>query len=396
MPRSQPPESVDLLVVGAGPVGLFAGLCAARQGLDVLVVDHVSRGYAGGHAALLHSGVLAALDDEKLVAALRAQGNPVEQVAIRVEGDVVARLELPTPALAVPQGALENALTEAVRRHGVEIRTPVEATSLRQEADSVEVHVARRELVTLGSPADYSEWEPVESSAIRAGFVIGAGGYDSGTRQALGIECARLGPTESYAMFEFPHAGDAGSEEDLCYASGLSGLMLPLAGQRIRWGFQLSEGLHEAADLGRLQQLLSERAPWFEDGAQRIDWGAVTHFERRLARRFGKGRIWLAGDAAHVTSPLGGHSMNVGLLEARDLVTSIVDSSRNGGARSLEGYEAERQREWHKLLGVNVCFDLLPHAPAWLAAHARRIVPALPASGKDLSEMLQKLGLELS
>jgi 2-polyprenyl-6-methoxyphenol hydroxylase-like FAD-dependent oxidoreductase len=123
----------------------------------------------------------------------------------------------------------------------------------------------------------------------------------------------------------------------------------------------------------------------------------VTQFERRLARRFGKGRVWLAGDAAHVTSPLGGHSMNVGLIEAHDLVNRIVEASRRGsGTGSLERYEIERQREWHKLLGVNVSFELLPHAPPWLVAHARRIVPALPASGKGLSDILQKLGLELS
>jgi 2-polyprenyl-6-methoxyphenol hydroxylase-like FAD-dependent oxidoreductase len=173
--------------------------------------------------------------------------------------------------------------------------------------------------------------------------------------------------------------------------------MLPLAQQRVRWGFQLTEGLDEAPNLGRLHDLLTRRAPWFDDRPERIDWGTVTQFERRLARRFGKGRVWLAGDAAHVTSPLGGHSMNVGLIEAHELVTRIVEASTTkGGASPLERYELERQREWHKLLGVNVAFQLLPHAPPWLAAHARRIVPALPASGEDLSDVLQRLGLELS
>jgi 2-polyprenyl-6-methoxyphenol hydroxylase-like FAD-dependent oxidoreductase len=172
--------------------------------------------------------------------------------------------------------------------------------------------------------------------------------------------------------------------------------MLPLAGQRVRWGFQLMEGLDQAADVGRLRELLARRAAWFDDRPERIDWGTVTQFERRLVRRFGKGRVWLAGDAAHVTSPLGGHSMNVGLIEAHQLVNRIVETSTTQrGVSPLERYELERQREWHKLLGVNVSFQLLPHAPPWLAAHARRLVPALPASGGDLSEVLQRLGLEL-
>jgi 2-polyprenyl-6-methoxyphenol hydroxylase-like FAD-dependent oxidoreductase len=397
MPKSQPRESVDLLVVGAGPVGLFAGLSAVRQGLDVLVVDHVSRGYGRGHAALLHAEALALLDDAELVGKLQALGNRVETVTIHVEGEVVAHVELPAPALAVPQSALESVLAAALRNQGVEVRTPVQATSLRQEANHVDVQLTRRELVTLGAPADYSEWEPVESSGIRAGFVIGADGYDSRIRSALGIESVDLGRTESFAMFEFPDAGAPAAEAHLCYASGLSGVVLPLAGQRVRCGFQLADGLDAAPDLARLRGLLSERAPWFPDGTERIDWGSVTHFERRLVRRFGKGRVWLAGDAAHVTSPLGAHSMNVGLLEVHDLVNRIAETSTNGSAASsLERYEHERQREWHKLLGVNVSFELLPHAPAWLAAHARRIVPALPGSGRDLSAMLQRLGLQLS
>jgi 2-polyprenyl-6-methoxyphenol hydroxylase-like FAD-dependent oxidoreductase len=142
---------------------------------------------------------------------------------------------------------------------------------------------------------------------------------------------------------------------------------------------------------------LSERAPWFSDGAPSLDWGNVIQFERRLVRQFGKGRVWLAGDAAHVTSPLGGQSMNVGLLEGYELAGHIAGAIASGqGPSALEFYGAERQREWHKLLGVNTSFELRPHAPAWLAQHARRLVPALPASGRDLNTILGQLGLHLT
>jgi 2-polyprenyl-6-methoxyphenol hydroxylase-like FAD-dependent oxidoreductase len=386
MPTSQTPESVELLVVGAGPVGLFAGLCAAREGLDVLVVDHVLRGQCVGHAALLHAEALTLLDDADLVARLRALGNPVESVAIHIDGEVVAHVALPAPVLAVPQTTLTEVLTDALLGHGAEIRAPLQMTTLRQEPTRVEVQLAPSKL----------ESELAEASTVRASFVIGADGYDSRTRRAVGIENVKLGQTESFAMFEFSGGGASAKDVHLCYESGLAGMMLPLAGQRVRWGFQLAEGLHEPADLGRLRGLLAKRAPWFDAETDRLDWGTVTQFERRLARRFGKGRVWLAGDAAHVTSPFGGHSMNVGLLEANDLVNCIIESSMTGRLGSLERYELERQREWHKLLGVNVSFHLLPHAAPWLQEHARRVVPALPASGKDLSEVLERLGLELS
>jgi 2-polyprenyl-6-methoxyphenol hydroxylase-like FAD-dependent oxidoreductase len=172
--------------------------------------------------------------------------------------------------------------------------------------------------------------------------------------------------------------------------------MIPLPNDRARWSFQLACGLDEPPDIDRLRRLLAERAPWYTDGGTRIDWGTVMHFERRLARSFGERRVWLAGDSAHVTSPFGGQSMNGGLFEARDLVSRIAACARgSAGLETLEHYGRDRRREWHKLLGVNVTFDLLPHAAAWLPTHARRILPNLPTSGRDLDRGLETMGLRV-
>jgi len=62
---------------------------------------------------------------------------------------------------------------------------------------------------------------------------------------------------------------------------------------------------------------------------------------------------------------------------------------------TLEQYGRERRREWHKLLGLNVSFDLLPNAAPWVAPHARRILPALPTSGEDLDQRLEQIGLRV-
>ena len=114
-------------------------------------------------------------------------------------------------------------------------------------------------------------------------------------------------------------------------------------------------------------------------------------------RRFGSGRVWLAGDAAHVTSPFGAQSMNLGLLEAEQFVGDIARCLK-GAARleTVQEHGAERLREWHKLFGYNARFDLLPHAPAWLAPYARRLAPMLPASGSELRSLLDQVGLRVS
>jgi 2-polyprenyl-6-methoxyphenol hydroxylase-like FAD-dependent oxidoreductase len=400
MTTAQPvTEEVDVMVVGAGPVGLFAALCANDLGLSVALLDHVWRGYGRGHATLLHSRALGLLERHGLRALIHPESARVDRLELHVDQALVRTIDLPEPALAVSQLTLEKVLLAALRERGVEVRAPQEARTFVQGKDAVNVHVMRRELVTLGSPAHYSEWEPVDFSKISARFVIGADGYESRTREALGIEAIEVGALQSFAMFEVPNREPASSTARLGLDGGLGDVRYPLPGQRTRFGFQLSEGLDLPPDAARLRSLLSSRCPEVrldDTGELDVQWASVMHFERRLSRRFGRGRIWLAGDAAHVTSPLGNQSMNVGLFEAYDLTRRIADCLRSGESPSaLERYGSEREREWHKLLGVNVSFELLPGAPSWLSAHARRLVPALPASGPELSEILRELGLRL-
>jgi 2-polyprenyl-6-methoxyphenol hydroxylase-like FAD-dependent oxidoreductase len=390
-------DSVQLLVVGAGPVGLFAALTASRLGIRVRVIDQVWRGYAPGHATLLHASSLELLEEAGIASRMRAAGHEVRELSVHVGDAPVLELELPAPVLAVPQGILEEALVTAIRRENVELLTPYQAVTIEQESSHVDVRVLRRALVTLGSPAHYSEWEPLDSSVIRASFVIGADGYESRVRAALGIEPVGMGSTETFAVFEAE--GDAPQAEStmhLCFDDESSGVMLPLADGRKRWAFQVRDALDAEPDLGRLRSLQSQRAPWCTDTPDTVSWGSVIQFERRLVRQLGKHRVWLAGDAAHVTSPLGNQSMNAGLVEAHELahcVARAVDSPR--GLAELEDCGTERVREWHKLFGVNVGFETLPHAPKWLAKYARRLVPTLPVSSVDAT-LFERLGLRLS
>jgi pentachlorophenol monooxygenase len=360
-------------------------------------VDQTFRGFGRGYATLLHPESVRLFERLGIADKLRAAGHEVSGIGIRANDAPRVELRLPSPALAVPQSVLEETLLGALRHEDVEILAPCEASAIQQGPSKVTARLVRRELVTLGSPADYSDWEPVSSSTVSADFVIGADGYESRVRAALGIEHAKLGETESFAMFEVPSHGDASPDMEIAFSDGLASAVVPLVGERARVGFQIDSALDVDPDPARLHELLAARAPWFTDGTQRVDWSTVIHFERRLVRRFGAGRVWLAGDAAHVTSPFGAQSMNLGIAEACDLVRRIAACVEGKvGLEGLNEYGSERLREWHKLLGYNVKFELLPNAPAWLAAHARRIAPTLPASGADLKSLLSQLGLAIS
>jgi 2-polyprenyl-6-methoxyphenol hydroxylase-like FAD-dependent oxidoreductase len=393
VPPSLTEQTTQVLVVGAGPVGLFAAFCAARRGLRVTVLEQRFRSYARGHATVLHPSSLRMLAELNLSLQLLDQGHQINQIQLRVDGAQTATLELPLFALTLTQSVLEELLLKELRKLEVDIRAPYEATLLTQQQNFVQTRVVRRELVSPGSSANDGRWEPIESSVINADFVIGADGYDSRVRGALGFESLEVGRTQTFATFEGQRSQQASAIE-LTFQGGLASATLPLPAQRNRWSFQLGSDFGVPADLSYLRKLLSERGGSLGQVPNALEWSTVTHFERRLARRFGGGRVWLAGDAAHTASPFGSQSMNGGLTEAHDLVEVMASCLLEGKPiAQLEQLGAAREREWHKLLGFNVQFDAEPNAPAWIREHARELIPALPVSGQDLQEVLRQLGV---
>ncbi len=173
---------------------------------------------------------------------LHSEGARVDRLELHVNQSLVRTIDLPEPALAVSQLTLEKVLLAALREKHVEVRAPQQAVSFEQDEDAVDVRVVRRELVTLGSPAHYSEWEPVASSRISARFVIGADGYESRTREALGIENVEVGSLESFAMFEVPSHDPASTTARLGFDDGAGDVRYPLPGHKTRFGFQPRRG----------------------------------------------------------------------------------------------------------------------------------------------------------
>jgi 2-polyprenyl-6-methoxyphenol hydroxylase-like FAD-dependent oxidoreductase len=144
----------------------------------------------------------------------------------------------------------------------------------------------------------------------------------------------------------------------------------------------------------RLEQLTAARAPWWTSRPTQIYWSTVALFESRLACSFGKGSVWLAGDAAHRAAPVGVHSMNSGLVEARELSARMMRILRAGGAPSLlEEFATETHDDWQSLLGADREVRALSGADPWVRQNRARILACVPASGEDLEPLLGQIGL---
>ncbi len=392
----------EVLVAGAGPVGLFAAACLARHGVEVEILDKEWRGSAHSYALALHPATLRLLDEHGLAEELIELGHRIDSIGLyrgteRVSTLPLSELEGPFPfVLVLPQSRLENLLGNYLDRSKMPVKWNHEVLSIEPGPDGVEVDVGRMDKVSLGYPVARTDWVVSKRFRVKPKFMIGADGYYSFTRQSIGLAYPVLGPATRYAVFEFESPADLENEVRVVFHDPVTDVLWPMKDNNARWSFELARAHPPNPTLEGFRQLLASRAPWFTPVPETLSWGTTVRFEPRLAEAWGRGRVWLAGDSAHVTGPIGVQSMNVGLLEAADLADRLVRILRDGAAPGvLEEYETDHRKEWRSLLGLDGDPEVDPKAPAWVAEIAPRLIATLPSSGADLEALLGKVGLNL-
>jgi 2-polyprenyl-6-methoxyphenol hydroxylase-like FAD-dependent oxidoreductase len=397
MSRHPDPE---VLVVGAGPVGLVAALFLQQYGVRVEIIDMHQRTTQHSYALAIHPRTLQILEEAGLADALIKAGRKLTKVAYyegrerRAEIDY-SRLSSTHPyLLVVRQSLLERAAEEALRQKKLKVLWGHRLQALTVDGATVQAEVAQLDQVATGYPVARTEWLVVRSETIRPAYVIGADGYDSAVRRMSGIEMEEHGAGQIFSVYEIEAAGELPAEVRVVVDPDLTSVYWPLEKGRCRWGFQIRDASEHDASTARLEQLIAARAPWCTARPTAIYWSTVGLFERRLTRSFGKGPVWLAGDAAHQAAPVGVHSMNSGLVEARELAARISRIQRAGGLPSvLQEFAAETHEAWQSLLGAGPAVRALPNADPWVRQNASRILACIPASGDDLAPLLEQIGL---
>jgi len=413
-------RKTDVLVVGAGPTGLLAALSLSEAGLSVEVIDEEWRPAGHSYALALHPRSLELLDDLGLAQAAIAQGRKLESLTISSHEQDQPRLvrcqlvdrRFPF-LLSLPQSALESLLAERLAKRGVRVHWSHRLAALEERLDTVTARVDRLEKESHGYGVAHGSWAVAETQAIQAGFVIGADGHRSLVRRALETSFEDVGPSQAFAIFECEAPG-AGEEMQLVIGPDSVNALWPLPGGRGRWTLELTAPDVSSADrfksrlttmLGeryfpyvdeeQTRELLRARAPWFDKPAGGIGWSIEVRFERRLASSFGRGRAWLAGDAAHLTGPIGMQSMNAGLAEACDLAARIERIHGGRGLDLLDGYGGERRAGWEFQLGRRGGLRPRPSTRDFVAKDAARLLPCLPATGADLAPLAAQLELDV-
>ncbi|WP_125777707.1 FAD-dependent oxidoreductase [Antribacter gilvus] len=331
--HAQQPEA-DVVVVGAGPTGLLLAGDLATAGVRVTLVDRRPPGISNlSRAFAVHARSLEQLDARGLADDLEARGRALS--TLRLFGSLSLDLAtLPSRfahVLVVPQYEVERALEARAVAAGVAFRHETEVTGLEQDAGGVVVH---------GTTPD----GPV---SLRAAYVVGCDGHRSAVRRLVGLPFPGRAVIRSMILADVRLAEPptdvitvAVEDDAFCFVAPFGDGYHRVIGWR--WGHDVAEdtplGLDEVRDTMR-------QALGTDLGLIDARWTSRFHSDERQAPSYRVGRVFVAGDAAHVHSPAGGQGMNTGLQDAANLSWKLAAAVRGDVADAealLDSYQSER------------------------------------------------------
>jgi 3-(3-hydroxy-phenyl)propionate hydroxylase len=322
-------EQRDVVIVGAGPVGLTLALALARRGIDVLVLDRDASTAEHSRAPAIWPPTQAILHDLDVLDRFMTEGITLPELRLvdAASGDVLLTLPIEELSdltdhprlLIVPQSRTEHLLCEAAREAGAEIRFSTEVLNIRQEDNGVSV-------------------DCVPAPAVRARFVAGCDGASSRIREAIG------------ASFD-GHTYDTRAALADVRVAGLGTLPFP----RLTTDPTLAVAIRIGTDLWRLilpiaagdDRALPDRVAHASAVLLDVDdpdvvWQSEFRLHRRVSSDMAHGRVALAGDAAHLNSPVGGQGMNAGIGDAAALDRALAEALDRKSTEPLARYADER------------------------------------------------------
>lgn len=334
-PRFISPNSA-VLIVGAGPTGLALALSLAKAGVAIRVVDRNPAPATTSRAIGIQARTLELLDlfglaDAFVSLGLQARaGNIYEGRRHLVHLDL-APLQSRFPfILMLDQTETERLMTEALAQLGVSIERSVELVSFDQDDNSVSVQLID---------------ERGRSKAGRFAYMVGCDGAHSITRHGLGLGFAGKTLHQSFMLADLDVDWQLPDDEFHIFTSpeGLMAIFPMARGHRLI--AEVSEppaGSASGLTLPQLERIAARRAATamaFSD----LRWSSFFRVNSRLAKRLRCGRIFLAGDSAHIHSPAGAQGMNTGIQDAINLGWKLSFVLRGAASTDLLAtYEIER------------------------------------------------------
>jgi 2-polyprenyl-6-methoxyphenol hydroxylase-like FAD-dependent oxidoreductase len=324
---------LDVLVVGAGPVGLFLANECARRGLNYRLIEARATQSINSKALAIFPRTLEIFDMAGVVGPFMEAANPVTAVTIVAHGRRLAHMqfapeESPYRLIAmVPQNITEKLLAEELQRRGGVVEYDTSFVSAVQQDDRVSVVLDRKgERLELG-----------------ARFLVGCDGAHSAVRHLLNLPFEGMQYEDSFLLADVEtNEALPANELQLCPSEFGPAAIFPMSATRRRIVATIQQAEGDAPSLELVQRILRQRAP-AEIEALALHWSSYFRIHHRHVARLQVGRVFIAGDAAHIHSPFGGQGMNTGLHDVWNLAWKLdLALHGRGNEELLESYSTER------------------------------------------------------
>lgn len=357
----------QVLIAGAGPTGLAAALFLTRAGVTVRVVDAAAAPTTTSRALAVNPRSLELLAPTGVADRIRAEGQDIGAIRIAREGRVTAtfrprwdRIAPGRPMTILPQARTEALLAEALTEFGVQPEWGVGLSSLTQDDQAV--------TATLSS-----------GETVRAPLLLGADGAHSATRHALGLDFPGDASDTPWELADVEIDGAPRDEARIEFQRAGPIVILPFAGGTFRL-------------IGFGGDLLSRLPRGWR--AREVVWRSDFRVSHRIVPTMAVGRVALAGDAAHIHSPIGGRGMNLGIEDAFVFAACAVDALK-GEAGRLAVYARLRQAVDGDWVSASRRLTGFVENQSWGARLIKRLAPPIAAAVPPLIDNALKLGMGL-
>ncbi|MGA7243106.1 MAG: FAD-dependent monooxygenase [Terracidiphilus sp.] len=336
--------SKEILIVGAGPTGMTAAIELKRAGMDVRIIDKSDHMAQYSQALVVQARTLEQFQRYGIADEAIARGRRLREAKFYSEGKLIVDFTLDGVesrypfALFLPQSETEALLNSYMESLGVKAERNVELVSLRQDSE-IQATIRHADGRT-------------EDLAPR--WVIGSDGAHSAVREKMGVpfEGGRVAISFFLADVEISGADAPKDELSLHVSRGDVVFMGRLSDRIVR----LIVALHEQPQIDEKRDLTVEDFQRMVDrvGVQiqvhSAEWMTPFHVTDRQAKHYRIGNVFLAGDASHIHSPVGGQGMNTGIQDAANLGWKVAAVARGADDRLLDSYEEERGEVGRALL----------------------------------------------
>jgi 2-polyprenyl-6-methoxyphenol hydroxylase-like FAD-dependent oxidoreductase len=344
-------STTDVLIVGAGPAGTTLAIDLARRGVTVRLIDKAPHAFDGSRAKGIQPRTLEILDDLGALPDIINQGalyppmgihlGPIT-IPFRMMAKGKRGADVPYPdTWLIPQHRTDRALHARFESLGGRVEFGTELMEFTDHDTHVTAHVA-----TSDGAEDVS-----------ARYLVGADGGASRVRKILGVEFS--GSTDEADRILIVDAAVSGklSRKHWHVWPGINGRFVgacPLPhSDKFQWMIRLSPDEQPSQDLAQINARIQSHTRNKRLALHDIAWQSVFRPNIRLAANYRRGRVLLAGDAAHVHTPAGAQGLNTGMGDAYNLGWKLGQVLAGADERLLDTYEQERQPIAAGVLGLS-------------------------------------------